>query len=97
MDTLFINSENSKASNSYKLLLTLSDKVDLKSIGKYVALSNLSICDTWKNFKKSYKNNKFKISDSTRTEKLELPGGSYSVADIQDYFENNLKKTLNSD
>ena len=38
-------------------------------------------------FKKSYKNNKFKISASTWNEEFELPDGSYSVSDIQDYFE----------
>ena len=44
-------------------------------------------------FKKSYKNNKFKISASTWNEEFELPDGSYSVSDIQDYFEYVLKKT----
>ena len=42
---------------------------------------------TWKNIKKSYKNNKFKISAPTWNEKFDLPDGSYSVLDIQDYFE----------
>ena len=42
-----------------------SDKINLKGSGKYVALSNLSICYTWKNIKKSYKNNKFKILTTT--------------------------------
>ena len=36
---------------------------------------------------KSYKNNKFKISALTWKEEFELPDGSYSVSDIQDYFE----------
>ena len=47
---------------------------------------------TWKNIKKSYKNNKFKISVPTWNEEFELPDGSYSVSDIQDYFEYILKK-----
>ena len=42
---------------------------------------------SWENIKKSYKNNKFKISASTWNEKYELPNGSYSVSNIQDYFE----------
>ena len=42
--------------------------------------------------KKSYKNNKFKISVSTWNEELELPDGSYSISDIQDYFEYILKR-----
>ena len=37
--------------------------------------------------KKSYKNNKFKISSPTLNEEFELSEGSYSVLDIQDYFE----------
>ena len=44
------------------------------------------------NIKNSYKNNKFKISAPTWNEELELPEGSYSVFDIQDYFEYIFKK-----
>ena len=62
MDAIFMNSENSKTSDSRRLLPNLLDKVNLKRSHKYVALSNLSIYYTWKNIKKSYKNNKFKIS-----------------------------------
>ena len=43
MDTTFTNSENSETSDRYRLLLNLSDKIDLKRSDKYVALSNLSI------------------------------------------------------
>ena len=43
---------------------------------------------TWKNIKSSYNNNKCKISAPT----FELPDGSYSISDIQDYFEYILKK-----
>ena len=42
--------------------------------------------------KNSYNNNKFKISAPTWNDKFELPDGSYSVSDIQDYFEYILKK-----
>ena len=42
--------------------------------------------------KKSYKNNKVKISAPTWNEEFELPDGSYSISDIQDYFEYILKK-----
>ena len=70
-----------------RLLLNLSDKINLKRSDKYAALSNLSIYYTWKNIKKSYKNNKFKISAPTWNEEFELPDGSYSISDIQDYFE----------
>ena len=74
------------------LVLNLTDKLDLKRGQKTVPLSNLSIYYTWKNVKSSYNNNKFKISAPTRSEEFELPDGSYSVSDIQDYFEYILRK-----
>ena len=86
MDTIFMNSENSKTSEHHVLVLKLSDKLDLRRGQKTVALSNLSIYYTWKNVKSSYNNNKFKISAPTWSEE------SYSVSDIQDYFEYILKK-----
>ena len=82
-----MNSENSKTSDAHRLLLNLTDKIHLKRSDKYVALSNLSIYYTWKNIKNSYENNKFKISALTWNEGFELPDGSYSVSDIQDYCE----------
>ena len=48
MDTIFMNSKNSKTSDAYKLLLNLTDKIKLKRSDKYLALSNLSIYYTWK-------------------------------------------------
>ena len=57
-----MNSKNNGASDPYTLLLNLTNKITLKRSDKYVALSNLSIYYTWKNIKKSYKNNTFKIS-----------------------------------
>ena len=62
MITMFMNSENSKSSDTHRLLLSLLDKINLKRSDKYVALSNLIIYYILKNMKKSYKNNKFKIS-----------------------------------
>ena len=44
------------------------------------------------NIRKSHKNNKIKISAPTWNEEFELPDGSYSLSDIQDYFEYILKK-----
>ena len=87
-----MNSKNSETYDSHRLLLNLSDKVNLKRSDKHVALSNLSIFYTWKNIKKSYKNNKFKILAPTWNEEFELPDGSCSASDIQDYFEYILKK-----
>ena len=92
MGTMFINSENSKTSKLHVLILKLTNKLDLRIGEKVVALSNLSIYYTWKNMKSSYNNNKFKISAPTWNDEFELPDGSYSVSDIQDYFEYILKK-----
>ena len=92
MDTIFMDSENSKISEPHILLLNLADKIKLKRTDQYVALSNLSLYYTRKNMKKSCKNNKFIIRAPTWNQKLDLPDGSYSVSDIQDYFENILRK-----
>ena len=92
MDTIFMNSENSKTSEPYVLILKLTDKLVLIRGEKIIDLSNLSIYYTWKNIKSSYNNNKFKISAPTWNDKFELPDGSYSVLNIQYYFEYILKK-----
>ena len=75
----FMNSGNSKTSDSHRLLLNLSDNADLKRRNKYVALSNLNIYSIWKNRKKPNKSNKFEISAPTWNGKFELPHGSYSI------------------
>ena len=99
MNTIFMNSKSSKTSDAHRLLLNLTDKIDIKRKDKYIALSNFSIYYTWKNIKRSYKNNKFKISAPTWNKELELPDGSYSISNIQDYFEYILikhgEKTIN--
>ena len=87
MDTIFINSENSKTSKPHVLTLKLTNKLDLRIGKRVIALPNLSIYDTWKNIKSSYNSNKFKISAPTWNHKFGLPGGSYSISDIQDYFD----------
>ena len=92
MDTIFMNSENSKASKPHVLKLKLTDKLDLRLDKKVVAISNLSIYYTRKNVKDIYNNNKFKMSAPTWNEEFKLPDGSYSVSDIQDYFEYIIKK-----
>ena len=92
MDTIFINSENSKTSKPHILALKLANKTDLRMDEKVFALSNLSIYYTWKNIKDSYNNNKFKISAPTWNEEFKLPDGSYSISDIQDYFGYILKE-----
>ena len=87
MDTIFMHSENSRTSEYHVLVFKLADKLDLRRGQKGVALSNLSIYYTWKNIKSSYKNNKFQISAPIRSDEFELPDGSYSISDIQDYFQ----------
>ena len=72
MDTTFMNSESCKTSDSRRLLLNLTNKINLQRSDEYIALSNLSIYYTWKKMKKSYKNNKLKISTPTWNEKFEL-------------------------
>ena len=89
-----MNSESSKTSDAHRLLLNLLDKINLKRSD--VILSNLSIYYTWNSVKKSYKNHKFKISAPTWNEEFELPDGSYSVSDIQDYFEYIIKKSFSN-
>ena len=86
-----MNSENSKTSKPHVLILKLTNKLDLRIGEKIIALSNLSIYYRWRNIKSLY-NNKFKISAPTWNDKFQLPDRSYSVSDIQDYFEYILKK-----
>ena len=90
MNTILMNSEKSKTSDLHRLYLT--DKIDLRRKDKYIALLNLSIYYTWKYIKKPYKSNKFKISTPKWNEEFELPDGSFSISDIEDYFEDILKK-----
>ena len=87
-----MNSEISKTPEPHILILKLTDKLDLRRGEKIIALSDISIYYTWRNIKSSYNNNKFKISAPTWNDEFELPDGSYSVSDIQDYFEYILKK-----
>ena len=87
-----MNSENSKTSGPHFLILKVTDKLDLRRGAEGVALSNLSIYYTQKHIKSSYNNNKFKILAPMYNDKFQLPDGSYSVSDIQGYFEYILKK-----
>ena len=92
METIFMNTGNSKTNEPHRFKLDLTDKLNLKNPNKNMALANLSIYYTWKNIKSKYKNNKFKISAPTWKDTFDLPDGSYSIADIQDYFEFIIKK-----
>ena len=63
-----MNSKISKTFDPLRLILNIINKINFKKRDKYVALSNLSVQFTWKNIKKSYKNNKFKASVLTWNE-----------------------------
>ena len=57
-----------------------------------LVFKNLSTYYTWKNIRKQYKNSKLKIIAPTWNDKFQLPHGSYSVSDTQDYIEYIIKK-----
>ena len=86
METIFVNTLNSKTNESNRFIYQLNDKFNLKIPNKNMALANL------KNIKSEYDNNKFKISAPTYNDEFNLPDGSYSVSHIQDYFEYIIKK-----
>ena len=92
MDTIFMISENSRTPELHILKLKLTNILDLRLDKKVIALSNVSMHYTWNNIKSSYNNNKLKISTPTWNEEFTLPDGSYSISDIQDYFQYILKK-----
>ena len=79
MDTIFMDSENSRTSEYHVLVLKLTDKLDLRRGQNTVALSNLSICYTWKNVKSSYNNSKFKISAPTWSQELATRWITFSI------------------
>ena len=62
METIFLNTLNSKTNESNKFMYQFTDKLNLKNLNKNMALANFSIYYTWKNIKSKYNNNKFKIS-----------------------------------
>ena len=84
---MFMNTLNSKTNEFNKFMYQFTDRLNLKNPNKNMALANLSIYYTWKNIKSEYNNNKFKISAPTWNDEFNLPDGSYSFFDKQDYFE----------
>ena len=82
-----MNTENSKTYDSHKFVLNLSQRLDLRSSDNHVALQNLSISYTWTNIRRQYKNNILKIIAPTWNDEFELPHGSYSLSDVQDYMQ----------
>ena len=92
METIFMHTENSKTNEPHRFRLDLADKLNLKNPEKNIALAKLSIYYTWKNIETEYNNKKFKISAPTWNETFDLPDGSYTIDDMQDYFEFIIKK-----
>ena len=60
MDPIIMNSENSKTSKTYVLILKLDDKLDLRRGEKSTFSSNRSTFYTWRNIKGLYQDNKYK-------------------------------------
>ena len=46
METIFMNTENSKTNEPHRFKLNLANKLNLKNPNKNMALLNLSICYT---------------------------------------------------
>ena len=87
-----MNTENSKKNEQHRFKLDFTDKINLKNPNKIMSLANLSIYQTWKNIKSKYNNNKFNISAPSWNDTFDLPDGSYSISDVQGYFEFIIKK-----
>ena len=92
MEMIFMNTENSKADEPHKFVLTWLQRSDIRSSNKHVAFQSLPIYYTWKNMRHDYKNNKLKITAPMSNDDFELPDGSYSVSDIHDYIKYIIKK-----
>ena len=92
MNTIFMNSENSKISEPHVLILKLTDNLYLRRDEKSIALSNLSIYYTWKNIKTHTitKNLKYQLQHGML--KIWTSDALYFISNIQDYFEYILKE-----
>ena len=77
-----MNKENSKTEKSHKFVLNLSQRLDLRTTNKHVALQNPSIYYTWKKIRQQYKND------------FELPHRFYLVSDIQDLVQYIIKNMI---
>ena len=83
--------ENSKTNEPHKFVLNLSQRLELGSSNKQVALQNLSIYYTCKNISNHCKTTKLKIIVTTWNGKFEWSDGSYSMRDIQIYLKKHKK------
>ena len=92
METIFVNTENSKTNEPHKLVLNFSQRLDFRISSKHVALQIFSICYTLANIRNSIESNKGEIIRPTLNVEFKLPDGSYAVSNIQDYTEYIMKK-----
>ena len=88
IETIFMNTENSRTSEPHRFKLDLTDKLNLKNPNKNMALANLIIYYTWKNIASGYNNSKFKVLAPTWNDTFDL----HDSSDIQGYFEFPIKK-----
>ena len=96
MDTIFMESENSRISEYHVLVLKLTNKLYLRRGQKTVALSNLSIYYTWKNIKSSYNNNthlKYLLQRGVRNLSYQMDHIQYQIFKItlNIYYRNTAK------
>ena len=89
---MFMKTLNSRTNESNRFFYRFTDKLNLKNPHKNIALANLSIYYTCKNIKSECNSNKFRVHAPFWNDEFNLPNGSYSVSDIQDYFEYIIKK-----
>ena len=87
-----MNTENRKSNEPHTFRSPLADYNNVKIPNKNIALGDFSIYYTWNIIKSAYNNNKLKIYAPSWNDIFDLTDGSYSVADIQDYFEFIIKK-----
>ena len=82
IETIFMNTENNKKNETHTIFFNLSQKLDL---GVQI---NMLLFETYLFITrvKIRENNKLKIRAPTWNDEFELPNGSYSVSDIQDYI-----------
>ena len=94
METILLNTKSSKTNESRKFVLNLSQRFDLGSSNKHVALKNLSTYYRWKNIRKQYKNNKLKIIAPTWNDEFKLLDGSYSASDRVHHKKHEILTTI---
>ena len=92
MEAIFMNTEKSKTNEPHKFVLNFSQTLDLRSSDKSLLFKIYLFISRVKNIRKQYTNNKLKMIAPTWKDEYELPNGSYSVSDIQDYIEYIIKK-----